>query len=506
MDTEQQQGGQQDGQRAGAQGGAQGQWQQGTVVELEITGLSDSGEGVGRYAQRVVFVPETVTGDRVRVRLTRVKPQFAQAQLLALLTASPHRQRPACIVADKCGGCQWQHVTDAHQQRAKLQIVADALQRIAGLGDAVNEAAVNEAAVNDSVEGGTAGVAVLGPMVAPSLAAGAPATLHYRNKVTYPLGRSQTGAVQAGYYRKGSHRLINLNQCPVQDRRLDPLLAEIKQDIQARGWSIYNEDKHQGLLRHLSLRIGRRTGEILLTLVATEDRVLELESQAQDWGDRYPNLVGVCININPQRGNAIFGPTTREVWGRPYLHEHFAGLTFAIRPETFFQVYTEQAEALLGVIERRLKLQGQETIVDAYCGVGTLSLPLANQVAQVVGLEIQAEAVAQARANANLNGITNARFEVGSVEEWLPQMAVLSPDVVLLDPPRKGCDRAVLDALMALKPKRIVYMSCKPSTLARDVRILIEAGGYHLDGVQPADFFPQTSHVEAVAFLERSGS
>lgn len=462
------------------------QWQQGQLVEVTITDLSDSGEGVGRYGQRVVFVPDTVTGDRALVRLLRVKPQYAHGQLSTLLQASPYRRRSPCIVADKCGGCQWQHVDYGYQQTAKFQVVLQALTRIGQfeqppLLPLLSLAAPSHPASFEAVE---------------------PASpeLRYRNKVSYPLGLSRDGQVQAGYYRKGSHRLVNLNQCPVQDVRLDPLLAEIKRDIQSRGWSIYQERTQQGHLRHLSLRVGRRTGEMLLTLVSTTWELEGMEAQAAVWCDRFPGLVGVCLNRNTQANNVIFGPETRCLAGKPYLEEIFAGLRLQIGPETFFQVYTEQAEALLTVIEQWLALQGTEFIVDAYCGIGTLALPLARRSRQVLGLEIQREAVEQAQQNAQLNGLDNVSFLVGSVETLLPQLTE-HPSVVLLDPPRKGCDRAVLDSLLQIRPDRIVYMSCKPATLARDLRLLCEGGAYQLVQVQPADFFPQTSHVEAVALL-----
>jgi len=452
---------------------ADNRWQQGQLVELTISDLSDSGDGVGRFEERVVFVPDTVTGDRVLVRLLRVKPQYAHGKLQELLEPSPYRIRPACIVADKCGGCQWQHVSYEHQLEAKQNQVVQALERIGGFHQ---------------------------PPVDPVLGGENP--LGYRNKASYPLQRSQTGQVQAGYYQKGSHYLINLNQCPIQDARLNPLLAEVKQDIQARGWGIYDETKHRGKMRHLALRIGRRTGEILLTLVARDRNLVGLEEQAQTWLERYSGLVGVALNLNPDRTNAIFGPETQVIAGQPYLLEEFAGLAFQIRPDTFFQVYTEQAEALLQVITTELALTGQETLVDAYCGIGTLTLPLARQVKLAIGLEVQAEAVTQATANAVLNQLENVSFQVGTVETLLPTLE-LRPDVVLLDPPRKGCDRSVMDGLLQLQPDRIVYVSCNPATLARDLKLLCGSGHYQLVRVQPADFFPQTAHVESVAFLKR---
>jgi 23S rRNA (uracil1939-C5)-methyltransferase len=328
--------------------------------------------------------------------------------------------------------------------------------------------------------------------------------------VTYPLKRSSTGRVQAGYYQKGSHQLINLNQCPVQDSRLNPLLAEIKQDIEQMGWSVYDERRRQGRLRHLSLRIGRHTGEMLLTLVSADWKLGDLEVQAQKWLTRYPNLVGVCVNHNPSHTNVIFGEETRCIAGQPYLREEFAGLEFQLRPETFFQVNTEAAEALLNVIVEQLVLSGDEVLVDAYCGIGTFTLPLAQRVRQAIGLEVQAASVEQAQLNAQINGIENVSFKAGAVETLLPQLGI-APDIVLLDPPRKGCvstgnsknPRSIIETLLQISPKRIVYISCKPATLARDLKLLCQTGGYQLTHIQPADFFPQTSHVECAAFLVR---
>lgn len=452
-----------------------GAWQQGQMLELTIDNLSNRGDGVGRWEDRVVFVADTAPGDRVRSRLTRLKTTHGFGKLLKVLAPSALRVRPACIVADKCGGCQWQHVAYGAQLAAKRQQIIDALRRVGELTDLPES------------------------LVAPVLA---DRLLAYRNKVTYPLARASDGTVKAGYYRKGSHQLINLNQCPVQDERLNPLLANLKRDIQRRGWSIYQETQHRGKLRHLSFRIGHHTGQILLTLVSTEP-LDDLESQAQEWLAAYPEMVGVCLNLNPAKTNAIFGPQTRCVAGQPYLEESFAGLRFQIRSTTFFQVNTVQAERLVQLMLTELNLQGTETVVDVYCGVGTLTLPLAQRVASCIGIESQPEAVAQAKQNAVLNGLQNTNFYVGKAETPLAELLAggIRPDIVMLDPPRKGCDPAVLEALLQLKPGRIAYMSCNPATLARDLKHLCGAGGYRLTKVQPADFFPQTAHVECVAFL-----
>lgn len=454
-------------------------WKQGELVELTITDQSHDGEGVGRVGGRVVFVPDTVVGDRLQVRLVHVKPQYAHGKVHTLLEPSPHRIRPHCIVADKCGGCQWQHIDYGFQRALKRNHIIQTLERIGGL-------------VNPPVD---EVLAIADPFA-------------YRNKATYPLQfashnpQKSAPVVHAGYFQKGSHHLINLNQCPIQDQRLNPLLAEIKLDIQARGWMVYDEKFHRGELRHLGLRIGRHTGEMLLTLVSRTDQLPGLEEQAQIWLDRYPNLVGVCLNLNPQRSNVIFGDETRCIAGSTYLRETFAGLQFHIQPTTFFQVNTEQAEALVQVIENELQLQGTETLLDAYCGIGTLVLPLAHRVKRAIALEIQPDAVELAQHNADLNQITNVTFAVGAVEETLPRLNE-HLDVVLLDPPRKGCAPTVLDTLLQLQPHRIVYVSCNPATLSRDLKHLCQSGMYQLTRVQPADFFPQTAHIECAAFLVR---
>ena len=449
-------------------------WQQGEIIKLSITDLSNTGDGVGRWENRVVFVPNTVPGDEMRVKLTKVKATHGFGIPAGIVTASPDRVRPACIVADKCGGCQWQAVSYEAQLAAKHRLVTDALVRIGKLEDV---------------------------QVDPVMAA--ERQLNYRNKATYPVVKSQIKTVKAGYYRRGSHTVVNLNQCPVQDERLDPLLAEVKQDIQDREWKIYDEHHHKGHIKHLSLRVGQRTGQILLTLVSRSVKLKGIHEQAQAWLERYPDVVGVLVNLNWKKTNAIFGPDTYSIAGQSYLEEEFAGLTFQIQPTTFFQVNTTQAERLLGEVQKELALTGEEVIVDAYCGVGTFTLPLAKQAKHCIGLESFMGSVTQAEKNAALNDVENVSFAVGDVGATLPNVE-MTPDIVLMDPPRKGCEPQVLEALRAMKPQRIVYISCNPATLARDLKVLCEEGLYQIARVQPADFFPQTSHVECAVFLVAS--
>lgn len=309
------------------------------------------------------------------------------------------------------------------------------------------------------------------------------------------------GRVVAGYYQKGSHHIVNLNQCPIQDQRLDPILARVKQDIQTAKWPVYDEQTHQGSVRHISLRVGRRTGEILLTVVAKDPVLKDIWHWAKAWMEQF-DLVGVCLNLNPAKTNVVFGAMTNCIIGRGYLNETFAGLNFQIRPETFFQVYTEQAEAIAELLCDELQLSGNEIVLDAYCGIGTLTLPLAQRSQRAIGIEVQASAIEQARINAQLNQIVNTEFHVGQVEALLGGFAQL-PDIIVLDPPRKGCDPQVIPTLLAINPQQIAYMSCNPATLARDLKQLCADGHYRIRRLQPVDFFPQTAHVETVAFLDR---
>jgi 23S rRNA (uracil1939-C5)-methyltransferase len=451
---------------------------QGQKITLTIDDLADSGDGVGRYENIAIFVPNTVPGDRLEVKLEFVKKNFANASVQKILEPSSDRVRPKCIVADKCGGCQWQAVSYPAQLRTKQNIVLQALQRIGGFNPQVLEKLISP--IISAEEG-----------------------LHYRNKASYPLAKGRDGNLKAGYYQKGSHKIVNLNQCPAQDIRLDPMLEELKLDIHNQCWEIYDENAHTGLLRHLGLRIGRNTGEVLITLVTRDWDVPNLESFAQKWLERYPKVVGVILNCNPEKTNAIMGRESRCIAGKDYLLEKFAGLTFRLRADTFFQVYTEQAEKMLKVIETELHLEGTEILLDAYAGIGTIALPLAEQVKQAIAIEIQPQATAQGKLNAELNGIDNVVFHTGKVEDLISTLD-LQPDIVILDPPRKGCELSVIQYLREHAPDRLVYVSCNPATQARDLKLLCEGDRYHITRIQPIDFFPQTSHVEAIAFLQRS--
>jgi 23S rRNA (uracil1939-C5)-methyltransferase len=451
-------------------------WQQGALLTVEISDINDVGEGVGRVDNQVIFVPDTAIGDWADVRLVKLKRNHGYGQLQHLVIHSPDRVRPSCIVADKCGGCQLQHISYAAQIQAKQNQVVQAMGRI-----------------------GKIPAELVWPIMA------APEPLGYRNKVTYPLGIGATGNLKAGYYQKGSHKIVNINQCPIQDQRLNPLLHDLKQDIQDQEWLIYDPARLTAVaqLRHLAFRIGRRTGEILVTLIATDgDLPNGLLEIAREWIDRYPAVVGVCLNRQNRQDNVIFGPATQTIAGQDHIREIFADLQWQLGADTFFQIYTEQAEQMLAVVLERLNLQGNEFLLDAYCGIGTFSLPLAQKVQRVLGLESHSSSVTQAQINSRLNQINNVEFMAGDCGELMSDLTE-RPDIVLLDPPRQGCDRLVIETLIGRPPAQLVYISCKPSTLARDLKILLDSGRFELQGIQSIDFFPQTAHVECAAFLKR---
>lgn len=445
--------------------------QQGELVTLDIEDISSEGNGIGKVNQQVVFVPNTVTGDRISSRIIRVKKKHAEGKLEEIQENSKYRIRPRCIVADKCGGCQWQHIDYEYQLKVKENQVKETLTRIGGFSDFSVETILSD---DD---------------------------LGYRNRVNYPLGVSESGAIKAGYYRQGSHQIVNINQCPIQDDRLNPLLAEIKQDLQKLQIPIYDEKTRKGALRHLCFRIGKNTGEILLTLISAQVSNAVIEKQAQIWLQRYPELVGVCLNHNPKATNTIFGKDTDLLAGRLYLREIFAGLTYHLRPETFFQVNTNVAEALFNRVLTQLNLQGNEIVIDLYCGIGTFTLPIAKKVKQVIGVESYNLSIEQANRNAEINEIENVKFILGESEIIFPEIDE-KPDLVILDPPRKGCQPQVIETLLTVKPQKIVYISCHPATLARDLQQLCQNGDYKLTFVQPGDLFPQTPHVETAVILE----
>ncbi len=462
----------------------------GTDLQLRITGLNHGGQGVGRieipdtlpggHADAsaearavVVFVPAALPGEEVRVRVEHRAQRHLVAQVLERLNDAPERRHPPCILASRCGGCSVQHLDDQAQAEWKQDLVQQALRRIGGQTLTVE----------------------------PILASATP--LGYRNRTTIPLERTPEGVVRAGFYRSGSHRIVNMNRCPVLDPRIDRLIAPLKRDLEASDWPVDVDLREGGGLRHLALRVGHHSGEVLLTLVSSHEDLPDLPEMARIWMDRWPELVGVCLNLQPLATNSLMGPRTVGIAGRPWLSERFAGLELRIGPDTFFQVHTLQAERLVPLLIEALEPAAGRTIVDAYCGIGTFSLPLAAAGARVLGLEQHPASVEQARLNAGLNGLNGLTVEPADVALALPELLERAHGL-LLDPPRKGLPASVCDAILATPPARVAYLSCNPASLARDLARLTATGSLLLRRVHPIDFFPQTAHVEALAVLERA--
>jgi 23S rRNA (uracil1939-C5)-methyltransferase len=446
--------------------------EQAAAVEVQVTDLDRQGRGIARHGTQVLFVEGCLPGDRAEVRLLPRRRGHTSAQLLRLLQPSPERRRPPCILADHCGGCSLQPFSPRGEQHWKQELVRQTLLRIGGLD------------------------VPLQPLLE------APSELGYRNRAIIPLERTADGHLRAGFYRRGSHQIVNMNRCPVLDPRLDALIAPLKADLEATDWPVDRHGSDGGGLRHLALRVGHHTGELLITLIASHGDLDGLEDQAQAWMARWPDLVGVTLNLQPRPTNLLFGSQTHTLAGRDWLHERFADLVLQINGDTFFQVHTSQAERLVPLLEAALPAP-RGLLVDAYCGIGTYSLPLARLGWQVLGLEQHPGAVALAERNALLNGLSErCRFQTADVVEAL-EPVLPHAQALLLDPPRKGLDPRVLASIAACPPPQLLYLSCDPATLARDLRQLC-ADGYRLSAVQPVDFFPNTTHVETLAQLERA--
>ena len=445
----------------------------GQVIHLDVDGFGHDGQGVGRWQDTAVFVAGALPGETVTVRVRRLARRHLEAELVGVDSPSPQRQRPPCILADRCGGCSLQHCNADAQNKIKTDLVQQALRRIGQLDTVVD------------------------PIWS------APAALGYRNRALIPLERSADGPLRAGYYRRGSHRIVNMSRCPVLDSRIDGLIAEIKADLEATDWPVDVNLSGGGGLRHLALRVGHHSGEVLITLVSSHDRLPGLESLAQRWHQRWPELVGVGLNLHPRASNVVLGPETRCISGRPWLHERFAGIELQIGADTFFQVNTPQAERLVPLLKAFFQPSAERPLLDAYCGIGTFSLPLAAAGSPVLGLESHGTSVEQARANADRNGLEAARFEQADVAAVLADR-LHGMSGLLVDPPRKGLSPEALDAILKSPPAQLAYISCNPATLARDLSLLCADGTYRLQRVQPVDFFPQTSHVESVALLQRA--
>ncbi|MEC0370079.1 23S rRNA (uracil(1939)-C(5))-methyltransferase RlmD [Paenibacillus chibensis] len=474
------------------------------VAVIDIIGMNHDGEGVGRAEGYTLFVAGALPGEKVRVKVLKTKKQYGYAKLLELVEASPDRIAAPCPIYDQCGGCQLQHMDYAAQLAWKRQLVVDNLMRIGKL----QVAGEPELRAPQPVEGADA--ASQAPAIAAGSAeqgilvhatAGMNEPWRYRNKAQVPMGVTEGGLV-GGFYARGSHRIIDMEACLIQHESNDEVVARVKAIGRRLGISAYDEESGQGLLRHVVVKVAFRTGEMMIVLVTNGDKIPHADEWVQEIEAQLPSVVSICQNVNTKQTNVIFGDTTRVLWGREVIYDYIGDVKFAISARSFYQVNPAQTEVLYGKTVEYAQLTGKKNVIDAYCGIGTISLFLAQHAGKVYGVEIVPEAIEDARRNAELNGMHNVTFEVGASEDVIPawkEQGTLA-DVIVVDPPRKGCDPKLLETILEMKPERVVYVSCNPSTLARDLRVL-EDGGYRTVEVTPVDMFPHTVHVESVALL-----
>ncbi|CAM3661664.1 23S rRNA (uracil(1939)-C(5))-methyltransferase RlmD [Cohnella lubricantis] len=480
--------------------------QVGDRVDVEIIGLTHEGEGVGRVEGYTLFVRGAVPGDRVRAEVSSVGKSFGRARLAELLEASADRIAAPCAIYELCGGCQLQHWDYAAQLRWKRQLVADNLARIGKLPVAMGDVELAATDTSDASADSVGPPPATRPPVLVHPTIGMDEPWRYRNKAQVPIGMSASveGGLIGGFFEQGSHDIVDMDVCLIQQEPNEETVRVVKRIARSLGWSSYDRGTGRGLLRHVVVRHAEATGERMVVLI-TNGRDLPHEDELVALvREQVPGVASICQNVNTSRASIVFGDETRVLWGRDVIYDEIGDIRFAISARSFFQVNPQQTERLYGAALKYAALTGGETVIDAYCGIGTITLFLARHARRVYGVEIVPEAIEDARRNASLNGIANADFAVGAAEDVLPrwQAGGVSPDVIVVDPPRKGCDPRLLDTMLQLRPQRIVYVSCNPSTLARDLRVL-EDGGYRRVEAQPVDMFPHTGHVECVIGMQR---
>ena len=449
--------------------------QKGQAIELEITGLGSNGEGVGRFKEVAVFVPGALPGETVKVSADFVKKNFVNAKLLEILKASPDRIKPLCSVYEACGGCQLQHLSYEAELLEKQKQVEAALERIGHLSDI---------------------------KVLPVIASESP--FRYRNKMQFPV-TGTCGKLQIGCFALNTHRVIDVTDCCIQKQKNNEIAAVVRQWMKQFRITAYDEDTRTGIVRHIMGRVGVHTGEIMVCLVTAQENVPHLKELVKMLKAAIPGVKSVVQNVNRRSTNVILGEKTRLIAGSLTIKDKIGPLKFNISAQSFFQVNSEQAEKLYNTALAFAELSGRETVVDLYCGTGTITLFMAQKAKQVLGIEIVPSAIRDAKKNATANHIRNAEFLLGDAAVEMPKLVAegLRPDVVILDPPRAGCEERVLLSIAKVKPERVVYVSCNPATLARDLAYLHERG-FRIKKVQPCDMFSRTHHVECVAQLVRA--
>lgn len=439
---------------------------QGEIIEVGLESMACGGDAVGRYLGQTVFVPYGLPGDKAGVRVFDAHQKYCRAEIISIVSSGPQRIDPACPHFGSCGSCQWQMMDHHHQLVHKKDILEQTLARIGGIRDI--------------------GIDIL--------AEGSP--WQYRNKAQYPVAQV-VGRIMIGYYRQGSHQVVDIDECPIIQSPLNIVFQQAKQIIISSGIPGYDESNSKGILRHLILRYSRHQDQITMTLVCSSDKV---EAGLIKDLAGIPKVGSVWLNLNSQPGNTILGKEWKLLSGEKQTEEEIEGIRYRLSAGSFWQVNQTMAAVLYRRIKEELQLTGEQQVVDLYCGAGAISLQLASSAGNVLGIEYSAQAVNDARDSARMNGIGNAEFRSGPAEDLLGK--IKRADVVVCDPPRSGLKPEVIRELSRLKPQKIAYLSCDPATLARDLRKILESS-YQISSLYLADMFPQTYHIETLAFLQR---
>lgn len=439
---------------------------------LDITAMSSEGSGIGRYEGMAIFVPATTVGDKIKAHIIKVKKNYAIGKVLEIIEPSSDRKESDCPVFGRCGGCSYRHITYEAECKIKQQRVKDAMERLGGVTAPINPIAADEN------------------------------YLRYRNKAQYPFASGKDGEVIAGFYAQKSHRVIPCSDCKLQPKIFSKILESVLRWANRRNLSPYNEETGEGLLRHLYLRISGESGAVMVCIVINGK---ELPFSAELCGiltTRFKEIETIVININTEKTNVILGEECRTLYGPGYITDTLCGLSFRLSPLSFYQVNREQAQRLYRKAAEYADLKGNEVLLDLYCGTGTIGLTMAHMAKKLIGVEVVEQAVRDAEKNAMENGADNSEFICGDAAKAAAELKRrgIKPDVIIVDPPRKGCGEELINTIAEMSPERVVYISCDPATLGRDCKTFGSLG-YEVKEYTPFDLFPGTVHVETACLI-----
>ncbi len=475
--------------------------------ELEITDLGSTGEGIGKIDGYTLFVKDALIGDKVRVKVMKTKKNYGYARMLEIIEPSEYRVESECPVARQCGGCQLQHCSYEKQLSWKEEKVANCLRRIGGVPVYTEEKYRKYKNAEEQQNAENTAESKTPIIMEPILRMDKP--VHYRNKAQFPVGYDKDGNPVAGFYAGRTHSIIPQTDCLIQHECNKQIVETVLEFMKKYNVTAYDEKKNRGIVRHILTRVGKATGEVMVCLVINAKKLPYSEEFVEMIKNCGINLEikSITVNINRENTNVILGEKVETLYGQSYIEDYIGDIKYRISPLSFYQVNPEQTKKLYQTALEFADIKEGEVVWDLYCGIGTISLFMAREAAKVCGVEIVPQAIEDAKQNAKLNNITNAEFFVGAAEDVVPTQyeksgGRLRADVVTLDPPRKGCDEKLIDTVVKMAPSRIVYVSCDPGTLARDVKVLTDKG-YEVKRVRACDMFGGSFHVETVVLLSQ---